>query len=79
MKDRFETYLTGSDGPVNGLVNQLQLKNYGQAFEFKSLDNTLQLVIAMDSKNKWYRIDGTEPYLSGWVNELAEHVAVLKH
>ena len=45
---------------------------------FKSLDDTLHLVIAIDNKGKWQRIDGTEPYLSGWVDELAEQVAVTK-
>ena len=79
MKDQLETTLTGSDGPVDGIVSPLQLKNHTQAFEFKSLDGTLHLVIAADNKGKWHRIDGTEPYLSGWVDELAEHVTVAKH
>ena len=78
MKEQFETTLTGTDGPVDGIVNSLSLKNYSQAYEFKSLDDTLHLVIAMDNKGKWQRIDGTEPYLSGWVDELAEQVTVTK-
>lgn len=76
MKEQFEATLTGTDGPVDGIVNPLSLKNYSQAYEFKSLDDTLHLVIAMNNKSKWQRIDGTEPYLSGWVNELAEQVIV---
>lgn len=78
MKEQFETSLTGTDGPVDGIVHSLSLKNYSQAYEFKSLDGTLHLVIAMDNKGKWQRIDGTEPYLSGWVDELAEQVTVTK-
>lgn len=78
MKEQFEATLTGTDGPVDGIVNRLSLKNYAQAYEFKSLDDTLHLVIAMDPKSRWQRIDGTEPYLSGWVDELAEQIAITK-
>jgi hypothetical protein len=78
MKEQFEATLTGTDGPVDGIVNPLSLKNYSQAYEFKSFDDTLHLVIAMDSKGRWQRIDGTEPYLSGWVDELSEQIAVSK-
>lgn len=78
MKEQFEATLTGTDGPVDGIVNPLNLKNYSQAYEFKSLDDTLHLVIATDNKGKWHRIVGTEPYLSGWIDELAERVTVAK-
>ena len=78
MKEQFEATLTGTDGPVDGIVNPLNLKNYSQAYEFKSLDDTLHLIIVMDNKGRWQRIDGTEPYLSGWVDELAEQVTVAK-
>jgi hypothetical protein len=78
MKEQFEATLTGTDGPVDGIVNPLTLKNYSQTYEFKSLDDTLHLVIAMDNKGRWQRIDGTEPYLSGWDDELAEQIAVAK-
>ncbi len=78
MKEQFEATLTGTDGSVDGLVNPLNLKNYSQAYEFKSFDDTLHLVIATDNKGRWHRIDGTEPYLSGWVDELAEQVTVTK-
>jgi hypothetical protein len=76
MREQFEATLTGTDGPVDGIVSPLSLKNYPQAYEFKSLDDTLHLVIAIDNKGKWQRIDGTEPYLSGWVDELAEQIAI---
>jgi hypothetical protein len=78
MREQFEARLTGTDGPVDGIVNPLGLKNYSLAYEFKSLDGTLHLVIATDNKGRWQRIDGTEPYLSGWVDELAEQVTVAK-
>jgi hypothetical protein len=78
MKEQFEATLTGTDGPVDGVVNPVNFKNYSQAYEFKSWDGTLHLVIATDNKGRWQRIDGTEPYLSGWVDELAEQVAVTK-
>ena len=78
MKEPFEAALTGTEGPVDGIVSPLSLKNYSQAYEFKSLDETLHLVIAADNKGKWQRIDGSEPYLSGWLDELTEQVAVAK-
>ena len=78
MKEQFEAALTGTEGPVDGVVSPLNLKNYTQAYEFKSLDGTLHLVIATANKGRWQRIDGTEPYLSGWVDELAEQVAIAK-
>ncbi|HTD39194.1 MAG TPA: hypothetical protein VK671_01150 [Mucilaginibacter sp.] len=78
MKQQFETTLTGTDGLIDGIVTPLNLKNYTQAYEFKSLDETLHLVIALDNKGKWQRIDGTEPYLSGWLDELAEQVEIIK-
>lgn len=78
MREQFEAALTGTDGPVDGIVNPLKLNNYAQAYEFKSLDQTLHLVIAMDNKGQWHRVDGTEPYLSGWVDELAELVTIAK-
>jgi hypothetical protein len=78
MKQQFEAALTGTDGPVDGIVSPLNLKEYGEAYEFKSLDDTLHLIIAMDNKGHWQRIDGTEPYLSGWVDELAELITIAK-
>lgn len=78
MKQQFEAALTGTDGPVDGIVSPLILKNHERAYEFKSLDGTLRLVIARDDNGQWQRIDGSEPYLSGWVDEMAELVTVAK-
>ena len=74
MKEQFEVTLTGSDSPIEGIVNAID-SDYSRAYDFKSIDETLHLVIGMNNKGKWHRIDGTEPYLSGWVDELAEQVA----
>ena len=75
MENQFDAILTGSDSPVEGIVTQTNYNGYTQAWDFKSIDETLHLVIARDDKGRWMRIDGTEPYLSGWVDELAEQVA----
>ena len=75
MENQFDAILTGSDSPVEGIVTQINYNGYTQAWEFKSIDETLHLVIARDDRGRWTRIDGTEPYLSGWVGELAEQVA----
>lgn len=76
MKEQFEAALTGTDGPVDGIISPLSLKNYPQAYEFKSLDETLHLMIATDNEGTWHRIGGTEPYLSGWVDALAEQITI---
>jgi hypothetical protein len=78
MKEQFDAILTGSDSPIDGITTRIDLNGYAQAYEFKSIDGTLHLVIAMDDKGKWNRIDGTEPYFSGWVDELAEQIAISK-
>lgn len=75
MENQFEAILTGSDSPVEGLVNQTKFDGRDGAWEFKSIDETLHLVIAKNSNGRWVRVDGTEPYLSGWVDELSEQVA----
>jgi hypothetical protein len=78
MKEQFDVTLTGSDSPIEGIASSIDIAGYTQAYEFKSIDGTLHLVIAMDDKGKWNRIDGTEPYFSGWVDELAEQIAISK-
>ena len=78
MKERFDVTLTGSDGPIEGIASSIDVAGYTQAYEFKSIDGTLHLVIAMDNKGKWSRIGGTEPYFPGWVDELAEQIAISK-
>jgi hypothetical protein len=70
MEQQFEAVLTGSDTPVNGIVTQ---KSDG-IYEFSALDESLQLTIARNEHGHWERIAGSEPYFSGWVDELAEHI-----
>ena len=69
MEQQFEAVLTGTDTPVNGIVTERN-----GIFEFNSLDESLQLVIVKDEDGKWSRVSGTDPYLSGWVEELAEQI-----
>ncbi len=69
--ETFETTLTGSDGNIDGIVTHISK----EAYQFTSLDNSLQLTIAKAPKGKWIRLSGTEPYLSGWVDELCEAIA----
>jgi hypothetical protein len=70
MEQQFEAVLTGSDTPVNGIVTQ---KSNG-IYEFSALDESLQLTIARNEHGHWERIAGSEPYFSGWVDELAEQI-----
>ena len=78
MEEQFEGFLTGSDNPVDGIVTPIIYAGYGQAYEFMSIDGTLHLVIAKDEDGHWVRVDGTEPYFSGWVDELVEQVKQAK-
>lgn len=70
MEKEFEAVLTGSDSEVNGVVTALS----SGAYEFNSIDGSLQLIIARNEDGKWERMSGTEPYFSGWVDELAEQI-----
>ena len=70
MEQQFEAVLTGTDTPVNGIVTQV---NSG-VYEFNALDESLQLTIARNEDGNWTRLAGSEPYLSGWVDELAEQI-----
>ena len=78
MREQFEATLTGSDSPVDGIVTQLE--NYGpdEAYQFRSIDGTLHLVIAKNAEGHWERVDGTTPYLSGWTDELARQIVILQ-
>ncbi|RFZ94380.1 hypothetical protein D0C36_02155 [Mucilaginibacter conchicola] len=67
--EEFEAVLTGTDTDVNGTV----ISNAG-AYTFKAIDDSLELTIARDTEGNWERIGGTEPYLSGWIDELAEQI-----
>jgi hypothetical protein len=75
MKQPFTATLTGSDSPISGIAKQTSSSELKNAWQFDSLDDTLHLVIAEDNHGQWQRIAGTEPYLSGWTDELAEQVA----
>lgn len=67
--EEFDAVLTGTDTSVNGTVN-----TNGTTYTFKAIDDSLELTIARDSEGNWERISGSEPYLSGWVDELAEQI-----
>jgi hypothetical protein len=74
MEQQFEAVLTGSDSPIEGVVNRVTHDGYVQAYEFKSLDESLQLVVVRGTDGHWTRVAGTEPYFSGWVDELVEQI-----
>jgi hypothetical protein len=76
MKAPIDVTLTGSDSPIEGIAKSATY-NGGTAYEFLSTDETLHLIIAKDAEGNWERIGGTDPYLSGWVGELAEQVSVI--
>jgi hypothetical protein len=77
MEQQFNATLTGTDGPVNGIIQHVTHGGYKNAYRFDSIDDTLHLVIAPDEHGNWEKIEGTEPYLFGWVDEMAEQVAKL--
>lgn len=72
--ESFETTLTGSDGSIDGMVDQIVDPSFKETYQFTSLDDSLHLIIGKDFTGKWSRIAGTEPYFSGWVDELAEKI-----
>ncbi len=74
MKKQFEAILSGSDATVDGVVSKINFDGFDDAYEFESIDNSLHLIIAKDDNGKWVRIAGTEPYFSGWVDELAQQI-----
>ncbi len=74
MEQPFEAVLTGTDTPVEGTVTQTSHNGFNQAYQFISVDDTLHLTVAKDQDNQWIRVAGTDPYLSGWVDELAEQI-----
>ncbi|WP_345951783.1 MULTISPECIES: hypothetical protein [unclassified Mucilaginibacter] len=74
MERQFDAVLTGSDSPIEGLVTTIDYSGYPQAYEFKSIDETLHLVIVQETDGHWIRVAGTEPYLTGWVDELVEQI-----
>lgn len=69
--EAFETTLTGSDGNIAGIVTPLGK----DAYTFTSLDDALHLTITKNDHGKWIRLSGSEPYFTGWVDELTEKIA----
>lgn len=78
MKTPIDATLTGSDGPVEGIATPIAHSGYKDAYEFLSTDETLHLIIAQDTTGQWHRMGGTDPYFSGWTDELAEQISVVK-
>jgi len=74
MKQQFAATLTGSDFPVDGTVQKINFDGYPDAYEFESIDNNLHLIIAKDEDGNWMRLAGTEPFLTSWIDELAQQV-----
>ena len=70
MQQQFEAVLTGTDTPVTGVVTETGTGIY----QFKAIDGSMDLTIARNQDGNWERIAGSEPYLSGWVEELAEQI-----
>lgn len=77
MEHQFKASLSGTEGPVIGIIKPTRLDGYGEAYRFDSLDNSLHLVIALGHEGKWHKVDGTEPYLFGWVTEMVEQIPKL--
>ncbi|HTH81987.1 MAG TPA: hypothetical protein VL490_03580 [Mucilaginibacter sp.] len=78
MEQKF-AILTGSEGPVKGVIKHIAHGEFKNAWQFVSVDDTLHLTIAEDEHGKWHKVDGIEPYLFGWVDELAEQITKLQH
>lgn len=69
-QQQFDAVLTGSDSDVNGIVT----KHDNGTYEFNSLDGSLQLVIARNGDGHWERVAGTDPYFTGWIDQLVEQI-----
>ncbi|WP_214070290.1 hypothetical protein [Mucilaginibacter sp. dw_454] len=77
MEQQFKATLTGTDGPVNGTITHITFEGHKRAYRFDAVDDTLHLVIAPDENGNWQKVAGTEPYLFGWVDEMAEQITKL--
>jgi len=75
MEQQIEATLTGTDSTIDGILQPITYGNFTKAYEFKSIDGTMHLVIAREADGEWIRLTGTEPYLSSWIDELAEQVS----
>ncbi len=74
----FETTLTGSDTTIDGVVTRLPDSPYPETYRFDSVDDTLHLIIAKAIDGSWIRLEGTEPHMFGWVDELADKITTLQ-
>jgi len=72
MRINFETTVTGTEGPIDGIVRQMN--DDASAWEFRSIDGTVYLALVRDGEGNWMRADGTEPYLSSWTEELVKKI-----
>jgi hypothetical protein len=71
----FVTVLAGTDGLIEGAVNPATVPGgVGEEYTFSSFDGSLTLVIAKDNHGHWKRISSTEPYLTGWIDELGDQI-----
>ena len=75
MKHPFSATLTGSDTKIIGIAKPTSAFGKVDAWQFNSIDDSLHLVIAKDEDGNWQRVTGTEPYLSGWTDELALQIS----
>ncbi len=75
MEQQFNATLTGTDSRIDGTVKPTSSYGLKHAWQFNSTDDALHLVIAKDDRGNWRRIAGTEPYLSGWTDELATQIS----
>jgi hypothetical protein len=74
MEKQFEATLTGSDSPLDGIATQITYNGQPNAYEFNSIDESLHLIIVKNEHGHWERVAGTEPYFSGWVDELVQQI-----
>ena len=78
MEQEFEAVLTGSDSQIEGSVTRANDDSFGDVYKFNSYDGSLELNIAKSQNSNWIRVSGTDPYFSGWVDELAEQIEAKK-
>ncbi|RYE31003.1 MAG: hypothetical protein EOP42_11280 [Sphingobacteriaceae bacterium] len=72
--ETFETNLAGTDGLINGLVSNITHQDLGRLFTFSSIDGSMVMEIYKDETGHWKRAGGTDPYLSGWIDELGDQI-----
>lgn len=70
----FETNLAGTDGLIDGVVSTTMHPGSGQHYTFSSLDGSLEIEIFKDEHGLWKRVSSTEPYLTGWIDELGDQI-----